>query len=121
MSKIVAIIGASKDKSRYAHKAQTLLIANGHTVIPINPNHDMIKSIRCYPNLASQPHKIDTITVYVRASIVSSIVDDIIQACPNRIIFNPGTIDSNVIEQLQKVGIQVEIACTLVLLNTSQF
>jgi predicted CoA-binding protein len=121
MPQIVAILGASKDPSRYAYKAQLLLNTNGHTVVPINPKYDMINGIQSYPNLSSYPHKIDTITVYVRPSILSGLIKDIIQVSPDRIIFNPGTIDSNLIEQLQKAGIQVEMACTLVLLSTSQF
>ncbi len=121
MPEVVAILGASKEQSRYAHKAQLLLISNGHTVVPINPKYDMINGIRCYPDLTSYSHKIDTITVYVQPSILLSLVNEIIQTSPDRIIFNPGTNDSYVIEQLQKAGIQVEVACTLVLLRTSQF
>tara|TARA_R110002096_G_scaffold405590_1_gene603672 strand:- start:1714 stop:2079 length:366 start_codon:yes stop_codon:yes gene_type:complete len=121
MSKTVAILGASKDKSRYSHKAQMLLIENGHTVVPINPKYDEINGSKCYPNLASYPDKIDTITVYVRTSIISGLVNDIIQASPDHIIFNPGTENSKIIQQLQEAGIDVEMACTLVLLRTSQF
>lgn len=121
MTKVVAIVGASKEKFRYAHRAQLLLIDKGHTVVPINPKYDMINGIQCYPDLTSYPHKIDTITVYVRASILSDLVEEIIQTSPNRIILNPGTYDSSVINHLQQAGVEVEIACTLVLLNTSQF
>ena len=121
MPQIVAILGASKDPSRYAHKAQLMLNTKGHTVVPINPKYDIINGIQSYPNLASYPHKIDTVTVYVRPSILSGLTKDIIQASPDRIIFNPGTTDSNLIELIQKAGIKVETACTLVLLSTSQF
>ena len=121
MPEVVAILGASEEQSRYAHKAQLLLTTNGHTVVPINPKYDMINGIRCYPDLAACSHKIDTITVYVRPFILLSLVADIIQASPDRIIFNPGTEDSNVIHRLQKAEIKIETACTLVLLQTSQF
>ncbi len=121
MPEVVAILGASKDQSRYAYKAQILLANNAHIVVPINPKYDMINGVPCYPRLASYPHKIDTITVYVRASILSGLVEDIIQASPNRVIFNPGADDSQAIKKLQIAGIQTEAACTLVLLRTSQF
>ena len=121
MPEVVAILGASKDESRYAYKAQIALINNAHTVVPINPKYDIINGIQCYPNLVSYRHKIDTVTAYVRASILSELVDDIIQASPARVILNPGTEDSKVIERLQAADIEVEAACTLVLLRTSQF
>ena len=121
MPEVVAILGASNEQYRYANKAQLSLTSHGHTAVPINPKYDMINGLRCYPNLASYPHKIDTITVYVRPYILSRLVEEIIHASPDRIIFNPGTTDSYVINQLQKTKILIEVACTLVLLRTSQF
>ncbi len=121
MSEVVAVLGASEDHSRYAHKAQLLLTTSGHTVVPINPKYNMVNGIRCFPDLAACPHKIDTITVYIRPFILLNLVADIIHISPNRIIFNPGTEDRNIIKKMQKAGIKVEIACTLVLLRTAQF
>jgi len=121
MTETVAILGASKNQSRYANKAQRFLIEKGHTTIPINPKYDKIDGIKCYPNLASCSQNIDTITVYVRPPILSTLVQDIIQSSPYRVILNPGTINENAINQLEKAGIEIQMACTLVLLRTSQF
>ena len=121
MTETVAILGASKDQSRYANKVQNLLIEKGHTAIPINPKYDMVEGVKCYPNLTPCLQNIDTITVYVRPSILSTLVQDIIQASPYRVILNPGTTNENVLDQLEKTGIKIQMACTLVLLSTSQF
>ncbi|MDW3095006.1 MAG: CoA-binding protein [Gammaproteobacteria bacterium] len=121
MSEAVAILGASNQHYRHAYKAQLSLISNGHTAVPINPKYDIIDGIQCHPDLASCSHKIDTITVYVRPFILSNLVADIIESSPGRVILNPGTEDSNIIKQLQKADILVEVACTLVLLRTSEF
>ncbi len=121
MPEVVAILGASNSQYRYAHKAQNALADQGHTPVPINPKYDTVNGIQCYPNLASYPHKIDTITVYVRPSILSGLVQDIIQTSPRRVIFNPGSDDSASMKKIEAAGIEVEMACTLVLLRTSQF
>ncbi len=121
MTETVAILGASKNQYRYAYKAQILLIAKGHTTIPINPNYNMIDGVKCFPRLASYPENINTITVYVRPSILSTLIQEIIQASPCRVILNPGTENEKAINQLKKAGIEIQIACTLVLLSTSQF
>ncbi|NOR88577.1 MAG: CoA-binding protein, partial [Bacteroidales bacterium] len=47
--------------------------------------------------------------------------DYIINLQPERIIFNPGTENSEFMQMAQKKGIEVEEACTLVLLSTNQF
>ena len=121
MMETVAILGASKDERRYAHQVQSLLISKGHKVIPINPKYDMIDGIACYPSLSAYTDKIDTLTVYVRPFIFLELIDEVISAALNRIIFNPGTSDSAIIEKIKDSNISFEIACTLVLLNTSQF
>ena len=121
MKETVAILGASENQSRYANKAQKFLIEKGHTTIPINPKYDMIDGVKCYPDLISCSQNIDTITVYVRPPILSTLVQDIIQASPYRVILNPGTKNENAISHLEKAGIKIQMACTLVLLRTSQF
>ncbi|MEJ2115627.1 MAG: CoA-binding protein [Gammaproteobacteria bacterium] len=121
MTETVAILGASKNQYRYANKAQKFLIEKGYTAVPINPNYNMIDGIKCYPKLKSYSGKINTITVYVRPSILSSLAQEIIQASPFRVILNPGTENGIVIDQLKNAGIEIQIACTLVLLSTSQF
>ena len=121
MTETVAVLGASKNQLRYAYKAQKFLIEKGHTTIPINPNYNMVDGVKCYPRLASYSEKINTITVYVRPSILSTLVQEIIQASPYRVILNPGTENDKAIDQLKKAGIEIQIACTLVLLSTSQF
>ena len=121
MTETVAILGASKNQSRYANKAQSFLIEKGYTPIPINPKYDEIDGIKCYPDLASYTQNIDTITVYVRPHILSTLVQNIIKSSPYRVILNPGTEDERIMSQLKDAGIKIQQACTLVLLRTSQF
>jgi hypothetical protein len=40
---------------------------------------------------------------------------------PKRVIFNPGTENPELMKQLAAEGIEVEEACTLVMLHTGQF
>jgi uncharacterized protein len=121
MQETVAIIGASNKTDRYAYKALQELIANNHNPIPVNPKFDNIDGLKCYPDLESFPDKIDTITLYLRAANLLPIVPQIIKIKPKRVIFNPGTEDAEIMKQLEKVGIEAQEACTLVLLKTNQF
>ncbi len=47
--------------------------------------------------------------------------DYILSLKPKRIIFNPGSENDELADLAKKKGIQVQEACTLVLLNTGQF
>lgn len=121
MQETVAILGASSKHDRYSYKAQVALIDNGHIPVPINPRYDQVDGVQCFPNLKAAPVDIDTITIYVRPDILSSMIDDIIECHPKRVIFNPGSESRAVAGRLESAGINVQNACTLVLLNTSSF
>lgn len=117
----VAILGASSNLERYSHKVQHRLTESGHSVFPVSKKDETISGIKAYPNLQAIFDPIDTLTIYVRPEILESMVDEIIELKPRRVIFNPGTEDSDIQRELSKAGILVQVACTLVLLNTNQF
>ena len=117
----VAILGASSHLERYSNKAQLRLMEEGHTIFPISIKNELIAGVKAYPNLASVFEKIDTLTIYVRPAILEELLDEIIDLNPRRVIFNPGTEDKDIQQDLAKAGISVQVACTLVLLNTNQF
>ena len=120
-SENVAILGASTNPARYSHMAQLALLEQGHIPVPVNPRYTEIDDIRCYPDLGSIPVTINTVTVYVRPEILTSMAKDLIQTRPARVIFNPGSESREVSAQLEAEGIHVLNACTLVLLSTSSF
>ena len=64
---------------------------------------------------------IDTVTVYLRPEILTTIMDELIELSPRRVIFNPGTESGILADQLVEADIEITEACTLVLLSTNQF
>jgi tRNA G37 N-methylase Trm5 len=67
----VAILGASSNLERYSNKAQLRLMEEGHTVFPVSKKDEMIAGVKAYPNLAAIFGEIDTLTIYVRPSILT--------------------------------------------------
>lgn len=65
--------------------------------------------------------EIDTVTLYLNPERQKEYYDYIVSLQPRRVIFNPGTENVEFIEVLKDNGIEVEIACTLVLLSTKQY
>lgn len=121
---VVAVLGASNDPSRYSYKAVNMLREYGHTPIPINPREDVIQdlpALKSLGDLAAQGKKIDTVTVYVNPALSSKYEKEFILAAPKRVIFNPGAENPDLEKSLKAHGIEVENACTLVLLRTDQY
>ncbi len=121
MSLSVAILGASHKPQRYAYKTQTMLMDHGHQVFPVSGNGRDILGVQGYRSLREINQPIDTITLYLNATLHEAIKQDILDITPRRIIFNPGTESKELMALYQSAGIDAFPACTLVMLKTDQF
>jgi uncharacterized protein len=121
MSLTVAIIGASHKPQRFAYKAQELLMDLQHTVFPVSGNGREILGVTGYRSIAEIQQPVDTVTLYLNPQRHQAIKQDILQAKPRRIIFNPGTESDELMSEYQQHGIETLEACTLVMLRTRQF
>ena len=59
--------------------------------------------------------------MYVSPALSTGMAAAILAAHPQRAIFNPGTENPELEDQLAAAGIEVVHACTLVMLRTGQF
>jgi uncharacterized protein len=121
MPEIVAIIGASEKKDRYAHMAMLSLQKHGHDVKLVNPFKQTIDGYQCFKTVNDIKEKINTVTLYVNPSRFRDHIEDVIQVKPTRVIMNPGTEDAEMEKRLEDAGINVLRACTLVLLSSGRF
>ncbi|MDP1540886.1 MAG: CoA-binding protein [Moraxellaceae bacterium] len=121
MSETVVVLGASPKPERYSHRAVTLLQANGHHVIPVNPGQSFINELPVARSLSDITHAVDTVSIYVSPNLLERMMGDLIALAPKRVIFNPGSERNDLSSRLNDAGIANEEACTLVLLRTGQF
>lgn len=120
-SETVAVIGASPKADRYACRAMKMLKEYGHKPVPINPAFAEVLGETCYPRISDVPETIDTVTLYLRATRSTPLIDEILAAKPRRIIMNPGAENEALAEKARKQGVEVIEGCTLVMLRTGQF
>lgn len=110
------VIGASSDPTRYSYKAIELLQSQHHPVYALGKTNGKIGKTVI---VTDRPliEDINTITLYIRPELQAQYTDYILQTKPQRLIFNPGTENSNLMAQAQENGIECIEACTLVMLN----
>ena len=120
MNKKTVIIGASTDKSRYSYKAVIALQNNKHEAIPVGIKSGEINGSKIITEKNSILG-VDTVTMYVGPQNQPFWYDYILSLNPKRVIFNPGAENPAFEEMLVNKGIEVEQACTLVLLSTGQY
>ena len=120
MGKKTLVLGASLKEDRYSNIVIKKLISNKYEVKAIGLRKGKISSVKIdtgYPELID----IDTVTLYVKPERQEKYYEYIISIKPKRVIFNPGTENREFIELLENNNIEVEVACTLVLLTIGQY
>ncbi len=53
--RVWAVVGCSSNPSRPSHGVSRYLLSQGYTVVPINPNEEVVHGERAYPDLRSVP------------------------------------------------------------------
>lgn len=114
------VIGASENPERYSNKAIRALLGHNHEVVAIGLRSGQVDGM-AFGSEKKDFGNIDTVTLYVGPQNQPEYYDYIIGLKPRRVIFNPGTENPEFTTRLEAAGIYPEVACTLVLLATSQY
>lgn len=120
MQKKTMVLGASPKPERYSYKAVKMLQEFQHPVVAVGFRESVIDTV---PIHIGEPlfEGIDTLTLYLGPENQKNMYQYILKLHPKRIIFNPGTENSELMNLAKENGIEVEVACTLVLLSTNQY
>ena len=118
--KKTVVVGASSNPERYSYKAIEALVSHGVETGALGLREGTVAGI----SILRKPKpgdSADTISLYVGAQHLTEWQDAILSLTPQRVIFNPGTENPSFENLLRSKGINIEHACTLVLLATNQF
>ena len=120
MTKKTLVFGASLKPERYSNMVVHRLVNQGHEVKAFGLKRGNIAGVEVDTEL--KPYiGIDTVSLYLSPKRQTPFYDYIVSLQPKRVIFNPGTENSEFYELLNSKGIVAEIACNLVLLATNQY
>ena len=121
MTKKTAIIGASDNPTRYSFLATNMLKEYDHPVVPLGIREGSIDGTEIITKWPDAIEELDTVTMYIGPKRQPELYDYVLGLKPKRIIFNPGTENSEFKALAESKGLQTEEACTLVMLRTGQF
>lgn len=120
MSKKTLVIGASENRSRYSNIAINRLTSSNVPTVAIGLRSGEVAGVKI--ETEKLPFEdIDTVTMYIGPKRQPEYYDYIISLNPSRVIFNPGTENPEFFRLLGEENIEVEVACTLILLSTGQY
>jgi predicted CoA-binding protein len=114
------VLGASDNPSRYSYLAMNRLKAHKHPVVAVGRKEAEVAGIHITKSPV-QEEGIDTVTLYLNPTHQKQYYEYILGLHPQRIIFNPGTENPELMTIAKENGIESVVACTLVMLATGQY
>jgi len=114
MSRTVAVIGASSDREKFGNKALRAFVAEGYTVVPVNPNQEAVEGLLAYASVLDVPGPIDLATVYVQPEVAASLLAEFEQKQIPEIWINPGAESDGLMEEAARRRLNVIYACSII-------
>nr|MBF0222650.1 CoA-binding protein [Desulfobulbaceae bacterium] len=103
----VAVVGLSPKATRPSHQVAQYLLDHGYTVIPVNPGHDTILGLTCYPDLQSIPGHIDVVDIFRNLNDVPGIVDSAIAVGAKTVWMQLGVVHEAAAAKARSAGLTV--------------
>ncbi|WP_282079286.1 CoA-binding protein [Aquimarina algiphila] len=120
MQKKTLVLGASLKEDRYSNFAIHKLVSHNHKVIAVGLRKGEVAGVPVDTDIQNMDD-IDTVTLYLNPKRQQPYYIPIVNLHPKRVIFNPGTENPEFYKILREANIEIEVACTLVLLSTNQY
>lgn len=116
------VIGATTNPDRYAYRAAQLLHGYGYPMVLVGVREGQVAGHPILP-IATMPAiaDVDTVTIYLGPANLQQWEEYILSLHPRRILFNPGAENPSFAARAAAAGIEVEDACTLVLLQLGEY
>jgi len=79
-ARTIAVVGCSPRPTRTSHRIARYLQQAGYTVIPVNPYHDTLLGVPCYPDVQHIPAdvRLDIVNIFRRPSHTAAMVRDVL-------------------------------------------
>lgn len=100
-----AVVGLSNNPDRAAFGVAQLLIAKGHTVIPIHPKAEQVHGQLGYAKLSEVPVKIDVVDIFVNSDLAGAVVNEAIEIGAKGVWLQLDVIDAGAIARAKDAGL----------------
>ena len=105
-----AVVGASRNRSKYGNKVLRSYLQNNRPVFAVNPNCPQGATIEgqpVYPTLADLPEPVHGISIITPPAVTEDIVEQAIEAGIQHIWMQPGAESHRAIARAEDAGVSV--------------
>lgn len=113
------VFGASPNSIRHSNKAVKSLLRYNKDVVPVGFRKGSIAGKEIKTGLPAIEN-VGTVLLYVGKKRQPEFINYLLSLKPQKIVFNPGTENSDFQERAASEGIEVIVGCALVMINSRQ-
>ncbi len=106
-AKTIAMVGLSANPYRPSHFVAIYLLAEGYTIIPVNPREQQILGRTCYPSLRDIPVPVDLVDIFRDPAAVPPLIEDAIAIGAWAVWMQLGVIHEGAAARAREAGLQV--------------
>ena len=121
MAKVVAVIGASSNRSKFGNRAVRAFQQQGYTVVPINPHEAEVEGLKAYASVLDVPGQVDMASLYVPPHVGEQVIGDIARKGIAEVWLNPGAESDELIARARALHIQPIVACSIVAIGENPY
>lgn len=103
----IAVVGMSPKPERPSHYVSMYMKQHGYNIIPVNPGHDEIAGIKCYPSLKEISEPVDVVDVFRRPEYILPIAESAINIKAKALWLQDGVINHEAAELANNSGLIV--------------
>jgi len=103
----VAVVGASRDRTKWGFKVYEYLKLEGFKVFPVNPHCEKIDNDKCYSGLEAISEKPDAVVTIVPYQVTEKIVEQCKNLEITKIWMQPGSESDSAIEFCKNNNIKI--------------
>jgi len=120
-AKVVAVIGASNNRSKFGNRAVRAYLEQGYTVVPINPHEKEVEGLKTYASVLDVPGAIDMASFYVHPEFGEQVIGEIARKGIAEVWLNPGAESDELIARARALAIQPIVACSIVAIGRNPY
>jgi predicted CoA-binding protein len=102
-----AVVGASRDRSKYGNMVLRAFLQKGRTVFSVNPNAGEVEGLKSYPELSSLPEPVHGVCVITPPQVTESIVEQAAHLGVKHIWLQPGAESERAVARAVQSGMNV--------------
>lgn len=109
----IAIIGASRDRTKFGNKAVRAFLEKGFRVFPVHPVEKEVEGLAVYRSVLEIPEAVGMASFYVPPSVGLKVIEAVASKGIKVVYLNPGAGSEALAQKGRSLGLEIREACSI--------